>query len=652
MRRRIDPSQLIAAGVAAATILALIALAVGELTWVDDLGWFLSENRLARWRRIGLLSSILGAALGGVLVTVMVAIAWGDRGTLAVGRAAKLLSPLGLGWAFVALAASNAWQNRPLPFLLLLGGSVLLLERSIRLSSTVFPCTVLDEWGARYDRLPARIRRLAPLALVLGAASAYTAYTGYWSIEEHRRLATASFDLGILDNVIFNAMSGYGLRAPVLFGPEGGSHLAGHANFVMYLFLPLYWLAPRAETLLVLQSVFVGFAAIPLYGFAKSLLPRWSAALLSVAYLLYAPLHGPNFYDFHWLPLSIFFLFCLFWALSTNRNVLVWVFWALCVLIREDVPVGLAAVGAFLALSGHRVRTGAVMTVLSTMAFVLIKFVIMPAAGTWWFAGLYDDLMPADIRSYGGVVSTILTNPAYLVSTVLTEKKLAYALHLLVPLAFLPLRRWLLLLGLLPGFFFTLMTTGYDPTVSIAFQYTSHWIPYLFGATALALTWMGGSPEGVIRRRAALTAVVAGIVLHSLSYGAILRPTDFRGGFHIVPFHVTEQERSRYRDLLDVIALIPPDASVAATDPETPHISNRTTAYALRVGAGDADYLLIRKDALGYNKSRQNAQAALNEHDYGLVTRVSDFFLFKRGHQAPDTIRALAELRLRPGAKK
>jgi len=276
----------------------------------------------------------------------------------------------------------------------------------------------------------------------------------------------------------------------------------------------------------------------------------------------------------------------------------------------------------------------------------------MPAAGSWWFANLYDDLMTPDARNYGGVVMTILTNPAYLLSTVLTEKKLIYALHLVAPLAFLPLRRWLLLLGVLPGFFFTLMTTGYDPTISIAFQYTAHWIPYLFAGTVLALAWMGGSAEGVIRRRAALAALVVGIVLHSLAYGAILRPTEFRGGFQTIPFHVTEEERARYRDLLRVIALIPPDASVAATDPETPHISNRITAYPLRQGAGDAEYLLIRKGALGFNKSRQHAQEALDEYSYGLLARVDDFFLFKRGLQAPDTDRALAELRLRPGAKQ
>jgi uncharacterized membrane protein len=423
--------------------------------------------------------------------------------------------------------------------------------------------------------------------------------------------------------------------------------LAGHATFVLYLFVPFYWLSPRAETLLIIQSVLVGFAAIPLYGFAKTQLPRWSAALVSIAYLLYAPLHGFNFYDFHFLPTCIFFLFCLFWALATNRTVLVWVLWAICVSIREDVPVGLATLGVFLVFTGYRVRTGVWMTILSVISFVLIKFVIMQMAGTWWFANLYKDLMPQGARGYGGVVMTLLTNPAYVVSTLLTQEKLTYALHLLVPLVFLPLRRWAYLWLLFAGLFFTLLTTSYKPTVSIAFQYTAHWIPYVFATAVLAISAMGRSRSGVVHRRAALTALLVGVVLHSLSFGAILRPTKFVGGFQKIPFHVTEAERARYRDLREVVAMIPPKASVAATESENPHSSNRVTAYPFRRGSGDAEYLLIR--TFRRQNARRNAQKTIDEYPYGLLAQVGEFYLFKRGHESSETADALSKLRLKPG---
>ena len=467
-RGAIDWSRFLRAALLLSVTCACVALAIGGAFLIDDPAGFFADNAMSRSSRIRLVVVVLVGGVVGMTISGLAVLLRKDGGAQAIDLVSKRWSPLALLWAIGGLATNHLWQGNKLTFLVLLGGTVLLLERSLWVSGMTFPRHLLDGLGERYDRLPARVRRLAPLSLVVVSAVGYASYTGYWSIEQHHRLATASFDLGIIDNLMFNVMSGHGFRAPVLFGPSGGSLLAGHATFVLYLFLPFYWLSPRAETLLIIQSIFLGFAAIPLYGFAKTQLPRWSAALVSVAYLLYAPLHGLNFYDFHYLPVCIFFLFCLFWALSTNRTMLVWVLWAICVSIREDVPVGLATLGVFLVFSGYRVRTGVWMTVLSLISFVLIKFVIMRMAGSWWFANLYNDLMPQGARNYGGVVMTLLTNPAYVVSTLITEEKLTYALHLLVPLVFLPLRRWTYLWLLFAGFFFTLLTTNYKPTVSIS----------------------------------------------------------------------------------------------------------------------------------------------------------------------------------------
>jgi uncharacterized membrane protein len=646
-RPAIDWSPFLRAVLLLSITCALLALAIGGAVLIEDPASFFADNTMSRLRRIRLVVVTLVGGAVGTTISGLAVLLRKNRGAEAIVIASKRWSPLALVWAIAALGTNHVWQDNKLTFLVLLGATLLLLERSLWVSGMTFSRHLLDGVSARYERLPARVRRLAPLALVVASAIGYSSYTAYWSIEQHHRLATTSFDLGILDNLMFNASSGHGFRAPVLFGPSGGSLLAGHANFVLYLFVPFYWLSPRAETLLILQSVLLGFAALPLYGFAKTQVPRWSAAMVSSAYLLYAPLHGLNFYDFHYLPTCIFFLFSLFWALATHRTVLLWLIWAICVSIREDVPVGLATLGVFMIFTGYRLRTGVWMAILSVAAFVLIKFVVMPMAGTWWFANLYKELMPPGVKGYGGVVMTLLTNPTYVLSTLLTEEKLTYALHLLAPLVFLSLRRWAYVWLLFAGFFFTLLTTDYKPTVSISFQYTSHWIPYLFGTSVLALSAMGRSPSGVVHRRAALTALLVGIVLHSLSFGAILRPTRFVGGFQKIPFHVTDAERARYEDLQRVVAMIPPEASVAATDTENPHTSNRITAYPFRTGSGDAEYLLIRK--FRRQNAKKNAQKTIDEYPYGLVAHIGDFYLFKRDHESPETEMALRRVGLKPG---
>jgi uncharacterized membrane protein len=388
----------------------------------------------------------------------------------------------------------------------------------------------------------------------------------------------------------------------------------------------------------------MGFAAVPLYFFAATQVPRASAAAIACASLLYAPLHGPNFYDFHWMPISMFFFYWMFYAIVTRKLWWIAVLTVVICSLREDTAFGLIAVGLFLIATGYWSRLGTILTAVSTLWFIVVKFIIMPWAGPWWFADIYKDLMAAGESGYGSVVRTILINPNYFFKLLLNEAKVTYTLHLLAPLALLPLRHPALALLMLPGFFVTLMTTGYAPTVSIAFQYTTTWIPFLFAAVAIAIR-LRGQRLGPAARRASVVAMCVGIACHSYVFGAILQRNTFIGGFSRVYFEISPGERKRYADLKAVAAHIPPNASVAATELEIPHVSARLDAYTLKVSAGDADYFFLNKQHFDAD-ARQRVRRAMKSHPYGLVARQGDFFLFAKGHQSKDTDAALQALGL------
>ena len=57
------------------------------------------------------------------------------------------------------------------------------------------------------------------------------------------------------------------LKSSPATGPEG-THFVRHATLIAYVFAPIYALAQRAETLLVLQATLLGSAVIPLFAFA------------------------------------------------------------------------------------------------------------------------------------------------------------------------------------------------------------------------------------------------------------------------------------------------------------------------------------------------------------------------------------------------
>jgi uncharacterized membrane protein len=407
------------------------------------------------------------------------------------------------------------------------------------------------------------------------------------------------------------------------------------------LFLPLYALWPSAETLLVLQAVLLGFAAVPLYLFAATQLPRAIALLIAAAYLLFAPLHGAQFYDFHWLPLAIFFHFWLFYALATDRRWLAIGSVLVLFLLREDVAPGVALLGAVLLFTGAKPRAGAWLMLSGALWTVVNKFVLMPLAGPWWFAEMYKGLSPIGQPGWAGIATTLVGNPIYVLTTLLNARKLEYVLHLLAPLAFLPLRRSWLLPLLLPGALFTILPS-WEPAFSIWYQYSAHWVPFVFAATVLALGAIG-QREGGVHRAAACVALCGGVLAHSAVFGAVIAPSGFLGGGGVRPSYVmTPHEQRRYRELRRLIAMIPPSASVTSTDIEAPHVSNRRDIYAVAQDISKGDYVLVNLESLDLARTRIDLSFVLSDAAYGFLADGYDgkLLLFKRGQVSPRTAEA------------
>ncbi|HYP88120.1 MAG TPA: DUF2079 domain-containing protein [Polyangiaceae bacterium] len=608
---------------------------------------FIGGNLLAAPPRTSLsLGFLLGGLLGGGLALAFLAIRR-RAGVAGLRRAADVVFPLALTFLLPSLFTAKPWSTSPTIYLLQLVGTVLALEWTIRRSLLAWPKSLGDWFVGVWPRSP-RFQKYSPLVVVLLGSATYAAYFGYYTILNHHRLGTSGFDLGININWSYNALRGQFWRSTVLYGEAGGHFLANHAIFAMFAYLPLFALKPDAEFFLIAQALIVGFSATTLYLFASTQIPRWSAVVVALAYLMYAPLHGPNFYDYHELLPPLFFHFLLYWAIATRRNWLVAlnivVIWA----FREDLPVGTCVLGLFLLLTGARPRLGLVIAVSSLVWFILLKFVIMSSAGSWWFSGIYKDLQPPGTNGYGPVVQTILINPSYFLKTLLREDKLVYFLHMMAPVALLPMRRAALLILAIPGFAFSLLTTGYAPTLSISFQYTCHSIPYIFAASVLMLKLLGQGERGHIRRRAALGALALGMLSHSYVFGAVLQHETFVGGFSHIEFDISQAERQRYETVKKMNAMIPREASVAASEDLVPHVAARLNVYTLKDGgAFDADYVFLHGSSVQSDNSRSGLNTMFSRDDYGLVASGDDLYLFKRGFDSEKTKAALSTLRIR-----
>jgi len=544
-----------------------------------------------------------------------------------------------------ALFRAKPWQGRYealLPLVILLS---LLLEALLVLSMRSVPAAAREFWRQSSEQLPAIVKKHGALAVVVAGALGYAIFFSFFLLRWHYKLRTGNFDLAINNNLMYGGLYGDFLKSPVAFPDDPGKYLAAHAKFGHYLFLPIYALVPRPETLLIIQSVLIGGSSVPLFLFARRHLAPWAAAALTLAYLAYYPMHGATFSEFQNVPIAALFVFGVVWAADAKRWIWMAAFTAIALLMREDIPIGLSIIGFFLLASGYRPTAGLVLAAVSTSYFLLLRFYVMEEAGDWWFPTMYKELWSDGERGFRSVIKTLLTNPLFVITKLAIEKKLIYLAHLLTPLAFLPLRRWYLWLSLIPGVLLTLLVTNYDPPIQFSFHYVMHWAPYLFMASVVALVAIGKSPDlGPLRQRAALFALCGASAVLSFNYGAFARrENSFKGGFHKVEFTYTQTEADRYERLLQLIKDVPKDATVAATEKVGPHLSSRRILHTMRTGPHGAEWIVASSRELKLSKTKVSLRAVLDQNQYGVVKRSGDFALFKRGYSTDGNARLIKD---------
>ena len=633
---------LAAAGLSLGFALGLAALPLGARS-------YFGENHIPLEVRHRLLAFMLGgagAALGVGLVYLLTNLS--ERGVAArLLHFTRRLAPICVVGFLPLLFRVEVWRDHDLPFLVM----VLMFGWCAWMAVTVSMRTGPLSWEGRLWRPLARLREIAliaspklvralPFVLVLAGAIAYACYFGYYTYCYYYSLRSG-YDLGIYDSLLWNMLHGGSFfKTPPWEGP-GRSHFGNHAEFFAYVLLPFYAIKQNGGTLMLIQSAFLGSAAIPLYKLARRHIDRWPACILALTYLLYPALHGENLFEFHFLPFGPFLLWWAWYFLEARRDRWAALFVLLTLSCREDVSAWVAVLGAYFLVTGRRPRAGLLLAIVGAVWCFTLKFVAMPyVGGGESFTNIYKDLLPPGAKSFGSVVMTVLGNPGFTMWTMADMSKLIYLLQILIPLAFLPFRRPIWLVLCIPGFFFTILSTQYGPLISISFQYSAHWIAFFFPGVALGIEWMGkrdlmaGVPGlASVRRRAVLIAMVCMTLPISYQYGAVFQQTNSWGGPIKYTFGIDSDGRRRHEAAERLVKHLPPRAKVAASGFTTPFISNRPDAFNLPHGIGEADYLFFPSEASDFiGEERPTVTRLLGSGEFGVVAVEPPFALAKRGH--------------------
>lgn len=612
-----------------------LGLAGWTLRMADRLGPYVAGNTLNPVARKFALANMAAGALLMVAAGGAVAVRNRTNGLDLVHRASRRCAPLVLAGLLPLLLNWSLWVGSELSFLVMasLFGLGLAALMRVALSTPPVFATLPPAVARARDAILAEARRpwLPPTVVILGALG-YALFFSIHTIANHYNLGTAAFDLGIENNLVWNAMHGGPLFKTSPLGGPLSTHLGYHQTYFAYLIGLPYLLAPVPQTLLVIQATLMGAAALPLYLLAKRRLGPGAACGIALAYLMYPPLHGSNLYDFHYLPFAPFFLWLTLYLLEQRRDRWAVVAVVLTLSVREDMSALLIILGGYLVLTGERPKAGLVVAAVGALYFAVVKMTLMPhfLGGQSSYIHQYKGLLAEGDAGYGGVLKTVFANPAFTLGSLLERDKIVYLLQIMAPLAFLPWRFPVGMLCCLPGFFFTLLSTQYPPLIQISFQYTAYWTSFLFIAVVAAVQRADAPSRARGRGRAWMTALVTCTLITSNQYGAILQQHTVRGGFGAYRFGHEEADHQRHRDLYALVAQVPPRAKIVASESLVAHVSSRPDAYTLRIGVFDAEYLLAwippRGDETG------NVVEALTNQRFGVVERRGDFVLARRGH--------------------
>ncbi len=659
------------------------ALAAWEITHLPVLAGFVFSNDLSLSARRGLALLLLaGIALGLVLWLVLgFALARGGRASqtpgssqtsevsgqpkvgttseVSLSRAARIVF-LAVPLAFLpVLAIPNVEETAPFFALACLGGAIATLALAVRLLSNDPPPPTApqgDRQGRPYDQdastrsaedapQPPPLRAFAPsrepspspasrrgwvLALVL--AVAYALFMSWLTVARHNSFLTNAFDLGIHDQAMYNILhSGY-MRS-TLYGTYAIDYIGDHFSPILFLLAPLYALRQDARTLLILQSLFLAAGAVPLYLLAR-LKTRsvWLALALVAAYLLHPALHGVNLDDFHQIALVVVFLLAALYFLETGRDAPFLISLALALIVKEEVALTVAAVGAYAFLGKGRHRLGAAVLLAGLIYFVVVIGWVMPhLGGTPQIDTRFGDYIAQETSGATGVAWTLFTNPWFTVVHVFgNQAKLLYLLQIFLPVLFLPLlapgAAWLVALPALAVLLLTNAHTQYD----ITYHYSAHLLPSVFFLAVLAL-------GRIVRNRPSAGRALASALLisglgMSYLYGAILP----KGGLQF------PQPTSHDRVVAGFFDEIPRDAVVSTMSAYAPHLTTRKDIY-LFPDVADSEYLLL-DTGMHANywpheglKARDRSLADMLPHlksgEFGVVREEDGVILLRRGHE-------------------
>lgn len=185
-------------------------------------------------------------------------------------------------------------------------------------------------------------------AIVIAVAFLYFMFFSYYSNAKHDTFLTGRFDLGNMDQTVWNTRHG---RFFELTNPDGVnniSRLGVHSDIFLVFLSPLYLLWESPKVLLIFQSLSLAIAGIFVYLISKKITGKEIISVIfAMSFFSNFWVHEQNLFDFHAVSVATMFLLAAFYFLLKKRALIFLLFLLLAATTKENIFLILSVFGVF-----------------------------------------------------------------------------------------------------------------------------------------------------------------------------------------------------------------------------------------------------------------------------------------------------------------
>lgn len=474
----------------------------------------------------------------------------------------------------------------------------------------------------------------------------FIGFFSYLHLIRHDSLHSDYYDLGIMDQTVYNTFKG---RILELTNPEGINNfkrMAIHNDIILAFLAPFYFIFSGAQTLVVIQTIVVALGAIPVYLLGKMILKSKPLSLtFAFAYLMYAPLQRAGNFDFHAVLLAVTFLLFMFYFFLRKKYWVTFIFFVLSIISKEQISLTTGFFAAIMAISAYK-KNDRKQLFFSVLIFAIS--VVWFTASIWLIAPYFRGGQHFALSRYKTlgvgpteIIKNFLLKPGTYFNFIFNSVNSNYLFLLLSPLAFVSLFSPIYLLMALPEFMINFLSS-HSQMRGIDNHYAAIIIPFVFISAIFGV-------NEILKRKILDSKKLIWILItftFIMSYYKGLLPYSKDSSLKLFMTHRSEMDSVKIWEK----KLRDENISISISESLGAHFSQRIKMYRFSETYKYADYVLLMRndiynDWLDKKQSIKDYEKLKADKGYNMIYKDNEFEVYKKNGVIPSPDRVEGKLR-------